>query len=108
MRRPGHAGRSDDGESAGAFARRADRCAPEASPTGPLFPRIIGSTQPWELPKVEDIFEAARKASLSEDDLRDKAHIIEDTLHAFGVEGKVSKSIAGRPSRSSASSRVSS
>ncbi len=59
-------------------------------PTGPLYaPRIIGSTQPWELPKLEDIFEAGAEASLSEDDLRDKAHIIEDTLHAFGVEGKV-------------------
>ncbi len=59
-------------------------------PTGPLYaPRIIGSTQPWELPKIEDIFEAGAEASLSEDDLRDKAHIIEDTLHAFGVEGKV-------------------
>ena len=59
-------------------------------PTGPLYaPRIIGSTQPWELPKLEDIFEAGAEASLSEDDLRDKAHVIEDTLHAFGVEGKV-------------------
>jgi S-DNA-T family DNA segregation ATPase FtsK/SpoIIIE len=59
-------------------------------PTGPLYaPRIIGSTQPWELPNLEDIFEAGAEASLSEDDLRDKAHVIEDTLHAFGVEGKV-------------------
>jgi S-DNA-T family DNA segregation ATPase FtsK/SpoIIIE len=63
--------------------------APEVSPTGPLFPHIIGLQQPWECPKVEDIFEGGEDGALSEDDLRENAHIIEDTLQAFGVEGKV-------------------
>jgi S-DNA-T family DNA segregation ATPase FtsK/SpoIIIE len=63
--------------------------APESSPTGPLFPHIIGMQQPWECPKIEDVFESGEDGALSEDDLRENAHIIEDTLQAFGVEGKV-------------------
>jgi S-DNA-T family DNA segregation ATPase FtsK/SpoIIIE len=63
--------------------------APEASPTGPLFPHIIGLQQPWECPQVADIFESGEDGALSEKDLRENAHIIEDTLQAFGVEGKV-------------------
>ncbi|CAG0927750.1 DNA translocase SpoIIIE [Thermoflexales bacterium] len=63
--------------------------APETSPTGPLFPHIIGLQQPWECPQVADIFESGEDGALSEDDLRENAHIIEDTLQAFGVEGKV-------------------
>jgi S-DNA-T family DNA segregation ATPase FtsK/SpoIIIE len=62
---------------------------PEASPTGPLFPHIIGLQQPWECPPVADIFESGEDGALSEDDLRENARIIEDTLQAFGVEGKV-------------------
>src|SRR5512143_539701 len=45
--------------------------------------------QPRECPKVEDIFESGEDGALSEDDLRENARIIEDTLQAFGVEGKV-------------------
>jgi S-DNA-T family DNA segregation ATPase FtsK/SpoIIIE len=67
----------------------ASAVAPEASPTGPLFPHIIGLQQPWECPPIEDIFESGEDGALSEDDLRENAHIIEDTLQAFGVEGKV-------------------
>jgi S-DNA-T family DNA segregation ATPase FtsK/SpoIIIE len=63
--------------------------APETSPTGPLFPHIIGLQQPWECPPVADIFESGEDGALSEDDLRENARIIEDTLQAFGVEGKV-------------------
>lgn len=63
--------------------------APDESPTGPLYPHIIGVQQPWELPKIEDIFESGEDGSLSEDDLRENARIIEETLQAFGVEGKV-------------------
>jgi len=63
--------------------------APETSPTGPLFPHIIGLQQPWKCPPIEDIFESGEDGALSEDDLRENARIIEDTLQAFGVEGKV-------------------
>ncbi len=61
----------------------------DASPTGPLYPHVIGMQQPWELPKIEDVFESGEDAALSEDDLRENARIIEETLQAFGVEGKV-------------------
>jgi S-DNA-T family DNA segregation ATPase FtsK/SpoIIIE len=70
-------------------APAAQATAPETSPTGPLFPHIIGLQQPWECPKIEDIFESGEEGTLTEDDLRENAHIIEDTLQAFGVEGKV-------------------
>ena len=59
-------------------------------PTGPLYPRVIGQqTRAWEVPAVEDIFESGEDGALSEDDLRENAHVIEETLQAFGVEGKV-------------------
>ena len=63
--------------------------AADEVPTGPLYPHIIGVQQPWTLPKVEDIFESGEDSALSEDDLRENARIIEETLQAFGVEGKV-------------------
>ena len=61
----------------------------DTAPTGPLYPHVIGLQQPWELPKLEDVFESGEDAALSEDDLRENARIIEETLQAFGVEGKV-------------------
>ena len=54
-----------------------------------MYPHVIGLQQPWELPKIEDVFESGEDAALSEDDLRENARIIEETLQAFGVEGKV-------------------
>ncbi len=80
-----------DATMANPLAHAPAATANEPAPaTGPIYsPRIIGNTQPWELPKIEDIYEPGAEASMSEDDLRDKAHVIEDTLHAFGVEGKV-------------------
>ncbi len=72
-----------------AYTPSAPATAPEASPTGPLFPHIIGLQQPWECPQVSEIFESGEDGALSEDDLRENARIIEQTLQAFGVEGKV-------------------
>jgi len=63
--------------------------APDTGPTGPLFPHIIGLQQPWECPPIADIFESGEEGTLSDDDLRENARIIVDTLQAFGVEGKV-------------------
>jgi S-DNA-T family DNA segregation ATPase FtsK/SpoIIIE len=57
--------------------------------TGPIFPRIIGGGQPWQLPNVTDVFVTGSEASMSEDDIRLKVNVIEDTLHSFGVEGKI-------------------
>ena len=57
---------------------------------GPLYPRVIGQqTRAWELPDIADVFESGEDGALSEDDLRENARIIEETLQAFGVEGKV-------------------
>jgi DNA segregation ATPase FtsK/SpoIIIE, S-DNA-T family len=61
----------------------------DTSPTGPLYPHVIGLQQPWELPKIEEVFESGEEGALSEDDLRENARVIEETLQAFGVEGKV-------------------
>jgi S-DNA-T family DNA segregation ATPase FtsK/SpoIIIE len=63
--------------------------SPDTPATGPIYPRIIGEQQPWILPTVDNIFETGEEGVMSEDDLRDKAHIIEETLHSFGVEAKV-------------------
>ena len=65
--------------------------APEQTePTGPIFPRIIGGGgQAWQLPNATEVFAAGSEAALSEDDIRFKVNVIEDTLHSFGVEGKV-------------------
>ncbi len=43
----------------------------------------------WDLPRLEDIFELGSVVGISEDDLRIKARIIEDTLHSLGVNGKI-------------------
>ena len=59
--------------------------------SGPLYPHIIGNEQPWVVPKVEDILESGDEAAMSEDDLRKKAHIIEDTLRELGAECKVTE-----------------
>jgi DNA segregation ATPase FtsK/SpoIIIE, S-DNA-T family len=61
----------------------------DTPPTGPLYPHVIGQQQAWELPRIEDVFESGEDAALSEDDLRENARVIEETLQAFGVEGKV-------------------
>jgi len=58
-------------------------------PTGPLYRPAPVTKIAWELPKIEDIFEPGDESALSEEDLRLKAKIIEDTLHHLGVEGKV-------------------
>jgi len=59
------------------------------APSGPLYRAAPVPQIAWELPKIEDIFEPGGDSNMSEDDLRLKARIIEDTLHHLGVEGKV-------------------
>ena len=60
-----------------------------AAPSGPLYRAAPIPAVAWELPKIEEILEPGGDVSLSEEDLRTKAHVIEDTLHHLGVEGKV-------------------
>jgi len=66
------------------------RTQPEdMSASGPIFPRIIGGGQAWRLPEVAEVFVSGSDAMMSEDDIRFKVNIIEETLHSFGVEGRV-------------------
>jgi S-DNA-T family DNA segregation ATPase FtsK/SpoIIIE len=60
-----------------------------AEPTGPIFPRIIGGSQGWTLPNVTEVFAAGNEAAISNEDIRRKSQIIEETLHSFGVESRV-------------------
>ncbi len=62
----------------------------QSEPTGPIFPRIIGGGgQAWQLPNATEVFAPGIEAALSEDDIRYKVNVIEDTLRSFGVEGKI-------------------
>lgn len=58
-------------------------------PTGPLFPRIIGGAQKWELPKVADILEQNAEVEISQSEIRERVRIIEETLSSFGVPARV-------------------
>lgn len=58
---------------------------PAPMPAPPTI-RIIGGEQTnWRLPQVEHILEDFEASDLTEEDLTERARIIEDTLAAFGV-----------------------
>ncbi len=67
-----------------AAAREATR---SASP-GILFPRVVGA-QSWRLPPPEGIFEEGIEQEISQQEIRQRVKIIEDTLAGFGIEAKV-------------------
>ncbi len=55
------------------------------TPTEPSV-RIVGANDTeWRLPHIEDILEAGGSGEITEEDLAERARIIEDTLNAFGV-----------------------
>ena len=58
-------------------------------PTGPLFPRMIGEAQKWELPKIADILEQNVEIEISQSEIRERVRIIEETLASFGVPARV-------------------
>ncbi len=63
-------------------------------PTADLtFPRthIIGGQQSWQLPAVDQVFEAGGDQEISETEIRERAQIIETTLRSFGVPGRVTE-----------------
>ena len=48
--------------------------------------RIIGSEgTEWRLPRIDDILDASLSGEITEEDLAERARIIEETLSAFGV-----------------------
>jgi S-DNA-T family DNA segregation ATPase FtsK/SpoIIIE len=62
-----------------------------ARPTEPrtLMGRIAGIHYAWELPRLDEILEDAEEQEISETDIRERAHIIENTLKDFGVPATV-------------------
>jgi S-DNA-T family DNA segregation ATPase FtsK/SpoIIIE len=70
-------------------ALEAEATQARARPQGSVFPRIIGGEQIWHLPPIDEILEASVDQELSQSEIRDRVHIIEDTLASFGVPAKV-------------------
>ncbi len=68
--------------------------AQEKQPTtsrqqGSLFPRVIAGDQTWQLPLIDDILVPAAEQELSQAEIRERVHLIEETLGSFGVPAKV-------------------
>ena len=54
-----------------------------------LIPRIIGGSRTWRLPDVGEILEESEEVEISHDDIKERAHIIEQTLADFGLPVRV-------------------
>jgi S-DNA-T family DNA segregation ATPase FtsK/SpoIIIE len=59
-----------------------------SAPPGMLFPRVVGA-QTWRLPPPEGIFEEGIEQEVSQQEIRQRVRIIEETLAGFGIEAKV-------------------
>lgn len=55
----------------------------------PFMGRIIGDQRVWQVPSIGKILEDAVEQEISQTEIRDRARIIEDTLHSFGVPVRV-------------------
>jgi S-DNA-T family DNA segregation ATPase FtsK/SpoIIIE len=62
--------------------------ATRTTPPGMLFPRVVGA-QSWRLPPLEGIFEEGIEQETSQQEIRQRVKIIEETLASFGIEAKV-------------------
>jgi S-DNA-T family DNA segregation ATPase FtsK/SpoIIIE len=62
--------------------------APATSASGVLFPRVVGD-QGWRLPPIESILEESVEQEISQQDIRERVRIIEETLASFGIEARV-------------------
>lgn len=58
---------------------------PMAGETAPPMRVIGGQHTVWRLPKIEHLLEDFGSGELTEEDLAERARVIEDTLQAFGV-----------------------
>ncbi len=58
-------------------------------PAGPVFPRVIGGTRTWQLPRVADILEENAELEISQAEIRERVRAIEETLASFGVPARV-------------------
>ena len=59
----------------------------ETRPTPVIGNDVAG--RPWQLPKIREIFEEGEESDLSEEEIRQRSRIIEETLAAFGVPVRV-------------------
>jgi S-DNA-T family DNA segregation ATPase FtsK/SpoIIIE len=68
-----------------------ERFAPAHATTStePAIPRISSAGQKWQLPTIADILEEGTEVELSQDEVRERVRIIEDTLASFGVPARV-------------------
>ncbi len=57
--------------------------------TPPVISSRIETQRAWTLPNVETTLEPGNDATLKESDIRKRAQVIEETLNAFGVPGRV-------------------
>jgi DNA segregation ATPase FtsK/SpoIIIE, S-DNA-T family len=73
---------------------------PAAAQVSPVQPNAAPATQvtsriqiqrDWALPNIADLLDPGNDASLKEADIRARAAVIEDTLRAFGVPGRVTE-----------------
>jgi len=56
-----------------------------ASSEAALSPRIVGGVQQWQLPHVDDMLDAWDRYVDSDEDIRRRGRLIEETLALFGV-----------------------
>ncbi|HEY3290363.1 MAG TPA: DNA translocase FtsK [Anaerolineae bacterium] len=63
------------------------RAAPP--PSAPEISSRIEAQRTWTLPDIETMLEPGNDATLKEVDIRKRAQVIEETLSAFGVPGRV-------------------
>lgn len=56
-----------------------------ASGEAALSPRIVGGVQQWQLPRLDDMLDAWDRYVDSDEDIRRRGRLIEDTLALFGV-----------------------
>lgn len=76
------------GSSPADYSAAAPGDAARTTPPGMLFPRVVGA-QSWRLPPLEGIFEEAIEQEISQQEIRQRVKIIEETLASFGIEVKV-------------------
>ncbi len=70
------------------YSPRAPGEATRTTPAGMLFPRVVGA-QTWQRPPLEGIFEEGAEQEMSQQEIRQRVKIIEETLASFGIEAKV-------------------
>jgi len=69
--------------------------APPPSPPAPARTHLIGSTQTWQLPLLDEILKPGDGQDFSDEILRQQARVIEDTLENLGAPVQVKETNRG-------------